>query len=227
MKTLLLTTTGLLFASPPDGDREKGLEAYRAGRYAEAQAAFARAAAEAPESAELQWNLALAAWRAGDLATAEVAAEKYAALDPDAKVDLHRGLLGAVRYAEAEAFEAEALEAERAAAGAPPPADGEPADPLPLQERPLRTALQAQEHFVGGARANQTQQLLRNTERALRKVDALKQRIEELLRERQQQPQRPEQPGEEQQDGQEPQPEGEQPESQQVQQPDARPEPRQ
>ncbi|MCK5944387.1 MAG: tetratricopeptide repeat protein, partial [Planctomycetes bacterium] len=76
---ILLTTIAVWAVAMGGGDRELGLELYAEGRYAEAQAAFARALKQEPDSAELQWNLALAAWRAGDLATAEVAAEKYAA----------------------------------------------------------------------------------------------------------------------------------------------------
>ena len=78
MKTLLTTLTALALAAP-NGDREEGLRLYREGRYAAAQAAFARALEASPDAPELQWNLALAAWRAGDLVTAETAAEKYAA----------------------------------------------------------------------------------------------------------------------------------------------------
>ncbi|MGB3965750.1 MAG: tetratricopeptide repeat protein, partial [Planctomycetota bacterium] len=93
MKTLLLLS---LLALGPGGERERGLQLYREGRFAEAAAAFQKALDEDGDSAELQWNLALAAWRAGDLTTAETAAEKYAALDRNARVDLHAGLLGAV-----------------------------------------------------------------------------------------------------------------------------------
>ncbi|MBZ0150534.1 MAG: hypothetical protein K8J09_03310, partial [Planctomycetes bacterium] len=72
---------GVLGLAPQGGgDQEQGAEAYRQGRFADAVRSFQSAAAAAGGSAELQWNLALAAYGAGDLATAETAAEKYAAL---------------------------------------------------------------------------------------------------------------------------------------------------
>ena len=106
MKTLLLTT--VLWTAFAGGDRERGVQLYKDGKYSEAQAAFTAAVVNDPESAELQWNLALAAWRAGDLATAELAAEKYSALAKDAKDELHRGMLGAIRFAEALELEQQA-----------------------------------------------------------------------------------------------------------------------
>ena len=159
MKILLLST--LLLTALSGGDRERGMQLYKDGRFPEAQAAFQSALADNPESAELQWNLALSAWRAGDLTTAEVAAEKYAALSKDAKDDLHRGLLGAVRFAEAEALELAADQALAASqqpsmAAGPPDPDAEPVAPLPLLEKALQKAVQAKNHFVRGARAKAT-----------------------------------------------------------------------
>ena len=192
MKILLLST--LLLTALSGGDRERGMQLYKDGRFPEAQAAFQSALADNPESAELQWNLALSAWRAGDLTTAEVAAEKYAALSKDAKDELHRGLLGAVRFAEAEALELAADQALAASqqppmAAGPPDPDAEPVAPLPLLEKALQKAVQAKNHFVRGARAKATPELLRNTERSLRKIDELQQRIEELRKQQEQQQQ--------------------------------------
>ncbi|MBX3462357.1 MAG: hypothetical protein KF830_04245 [Planctomycetes bacterium] len=202
MKTMLLTAWLAAFAG---GDREEGLRLYREGRFAEAAQAFRRAVEHEGDSAELQWNLALASWRAGDLAAAETAAEKYAALAKDARRDLHRGLLGNVRYAEAQALEAgaEAL----LQGGAPPPAAGTaPPDPLPLLEQALDKVQQAQEHFVAGAVGGPAAALPRNAERALRYAEALQQRIEELKRQRQEQQQEQQQQQQEQPDGDQPQP---------------------
>jgi len=176
------------------GERERGLQLYHDGKFAEAVAAFRAAIAHDGDSAELQWNLALASWRAGDLAAAETAAEKYAAMAKNARVDLHAGLLGAVRHDEAKAFEAQA--------GSPPAtAGGEPApDPLPLLEQALLKATQARDHFVRGASANASAELLRNTERSLRLIEGLEQKIEELKKQREQQPKDESQPSDEKND---------------------------
>lgn len=186
MKILLLTT--VLWSAFVGGDRERGMQLYKEGKFQEAQVAFTAALKGDPDSAELQWNLALAAWRAGDLDTAEVAAEKYAALATDAKDELHRGMLGAIRFAEARKFEEQADQAIATAKNQPvqpdPDAD-EPQQPLPLLEKALQKALSARDHFVRGARANPTPEILRNTERALRKIDELKKRIEEQMKQEQ------------------------------------------
>lgn len=184
MKGLLLTLLGLW----PGGDREQGLQLYREGRFAEAAAAFQRAVQSEGDSPELQWNLALAHWRAGELAAAETAAEKYAATSASVQVDLHSGLLGAIRHQEALAKVAEA-DAAQAAAGQPPTtaAGTAPAaaDPLPLLQAALAKANQARDHFVRGAKVEATPELRRNTERTLRLIDELKRRIEALEQQRQ------------------------------------------
>lgn len=180
MKTLCLA---VLLAWLPGGDRERGLQLYKDGKYAEAAAAFRAAIEQEGDSAELQWNLALASWRGGDLPAAETAAEKYVALAKDARTDLHAGLLGAVRHDEAKALESKA----DAAATTPPAAGAQPADPLPLLEQALQKAQQARDHFVRGASANPTPELLRNTERALRTIDELQKKIDEVKKQREQQ----------------------------------------
>jgi hypothetical protein len=188
MKTLLLCS--LLWALP-GGDRDEGLAHFAAGRYAEAAASFRRAIDSEGDSAELHYNLALASWRSGDLAAAEIAAEKYAALAGAVRPELHRGLLGAVRYDEAKALAAKA-EALGTGAGAPPAAPGEPGaappDPLPLLEQALAKTNQAKEHFVRGAVAGASPELVRNTERALGLAAELERRIEELKKQREQEP---------------------------------------
>ncbi len=207
----LLSTIAVLAVALGGGDREEGLKRYREGDYAGAQAAFTRALERAPDSAELQWNLALAAWRAGDLATAETAAEKYAASSDGAATDRHRGMLGAIRFAEAEAFERRADAAANAPQTAAPGADEEPADPVPLLEQAVQKAFQAKNHFIRAVRAKPTPELVRNTERAVQKLEALKERLEELLNQRPQQPDENGEPGKEgdQQEGdQDPQEQG-------------------
>jgi len=196
MKILFLST--VLWSAIAGGDRERGLQLYEAGKYAEAQAAFVAALADDPESAELQWNLALAAWRAGDLATAELAADKYAANSGDVKEELHRGMLGAVRLAQSTAIEAQADEALAAlqspptqppSASASPGSDSEEPDPLGLLREARKKAVSAKTNFVRGVRAKPTPELLRNTERALRKIEELTKRIEELEKQQQEQQQ--------------------------------------
>ena len=227
MKTLLLTT--LLFAVPvAGGDRDRGLELYREGKYADAVAAFQRAAEAGDESAELQWNLALAAYRAGNLSVAEIAAEKYAALAREAKPELHKGLLGAVRHDQArqlvqQATAAVAQQQSPPTTGRDPAQQPQPEDPLPLLEQALGKAKQAKNYFVRGAAANATPELQRNTERTLRFIKELEELIEELKKQREQQDeeQQDQDEGEEQQDDeQQEQPESEEgePEQQEEQQ---------
>ena len=193
MKTLLLCAC-LLTAH--GGDREKGLQCYREGRYAEAAAAFRAAIASEGDSADLQFNLALASWRAGDLAAAETAVEKYAAMAGDARTELHAGLLGALRHEEAKLREAEA-DALIANSGQPtvvpngapnaPPAP--PGDPMPLLEQALQKASQSQDYFLRGVKAKATPELLRNVERSLRTIEEIEKKIEELKKQRKEQKQ--------------------------------------
>lgn len=200
MKSIVLAT---LLALVPGGERERGLQLYREGRFVEAAAAFRAAIAADGDSAELQWNLALASWRAGELAAAETAAEKYMALDRAARPGLHAGLLGAVRHDEAKALQAQA---EAAGPGQPPAAGGDPpADPLPLLEQAKQKAEAARDHFVRGAQAEPLPELQRNLERSLRTIADLERRIEELKKQREQQPKPDEQkPGDQEKPKDEP-----------------------
>ena len=184
MKTLLLCACLLAW---PGGDREKGLQCYREGRYAEAAAAFRAAIASEGDSADLQFNLALACWRAGDLAAAETAVEKYAAMAGDARTELHAGLLGALRHEEARLREAEA-DALIAGSGQPSVApDAAPEDPLPLLEQALQKAVQSQDYFLRGVKAKPAPELLRNVERSLRTIEEIEKKIEELKKQRKEQ----------------------------------------
>jgi tetratricopeptide (TPR) repeat protein len=192
MKTMLGLVLWLAWL--PGGEQERGLVAYREGRYADAIAAFRAAIAAEGDSPELQWNLALACQAAGDLVGAETAAEKYAALGTAVRTDWHAGLLGAVRHAEATALVAQAGAAAASAttppagpgaAGATPPAA--PTDPLPLLEQALAKAGQARDWFVRAAAAKPSPELQRNLERSLRLITALEQQIEAEKQRREQQ----------------------------------------
>ncbi|MCA8964190.1 MAG: hypothetical protein KDC48_04875 [Planctomycetes bacterium] len=194
MSVLLLFAS---FGAAQDGV-QAALKLYAEGKYDAAAAALRKVEGDAADSPELQYDLALASWRAGDLPTAETAIEKYAALSRTPRVDLHAGLLGAVRFEEARRLEAEAD-----AAGAPSaqaPGGAEPVDPLPLLEQALVKAKQAQDHFVRGTVAAGSAELRRNTERALRYVAALQKKIDELKRQREEQQQKDDQKDDKQED---------------------------
>jgi tetratricopeptide (TPR) repeat protein len=197
----------VLAAAGFGGDREQGMQHLAAGRFAEAAASFRAAIAADGDDAELQWNLAFASLRAGDLAAAETAAEKYAALARQPRVDLHAGLLGAVRYTEAQRTANDALAA-LAAASAPPAAAGAvapptpPADPLPQLEAAKKKATEARDHFVRAAAARPSVELQSNTERSLRLIDALAKWIEDLKQ--QQKDSQPKESGDPQKDAKAP-----------------------
>lgn len=174
------------------GGLQAGLQLYAEGKYEAAAAALREAEATHADSPELQYDLALASWRAGDLAAAETAIEKYAALSRRPRVDLHAGLLGAVRFDEARRLEA--------SAEAPPAAGASAAaDPVAVLEQALAKAKQAQDHFVRGAVAANSPELRRNAERALRYAEELQQKIDE--RKKQQQEQKQDDTKDEKQDG--------------------------
>ncbi len=192
MKILFLSL--LLSAAPfsaAGGDRERGLQLYREGRYQEAAAAFRAALMSEGDSPDLQYDLALASWRAGELSAAEIAVEKFAAQSAGAGADLHAGVLGGVRFDEAKALEhkADALLSAggQPAAAAPGQPTEKPEDPLPLLEQALAKVTQAKDHFVKGAVAAKSPELLRNTERALRYQDELQKKIEELKKQQEEQ----------------------------------------
>ncbi len=191
MKALWLAAMLLV----PGGDRERGLQLYREGKFAAAADAFRAAIASDGDSAELQWNLALAGWRAGQVAdaeaprkerfsAAEAAVEKYAALSSHAQPALHRGLLGAIRFDEAKALEAKADGVAAQPAPAQPSGSAapgaQPEDPLPLLEQALGKAEQARDHFVAAAEVGPSAEIARNMERALRLIDELQKKIEDL-----------------------------------------------
>jgi hypothetical protein len=149
-----LLSLGLLLVG---GDEAKGHAAWNAGRYAEAVASFQAAARERPDDPKLHYNLALAAWRAGDVDAAELAAEKAATLSNGELAPLRDGILGNLRY-----------DAARKAQGA-----GE-LDPA------LASAKAAVDHFARGAEvAPERIELRRNFERAQRLLDELQRQKDE------------------------------------------------
>ncbi len=182
----------LVFGMQGPGD---GLRLYQAGDFAGAVDAFRGAVTAQPESPELLYDLALAEWRAGHLPAAEEAAERYAAAPGGGRVDLHRGLLGNIRFAEAEA-----LAARVAAPASPPlttpPAGGnptpaaQPPDPVDLLEQAVTKAKTARDEFVRAAAAPQAGvELARNTERTLRLLADLEKKLEAAKKQREEQQQ--------------------------------------
>jgi hypothetical protein len=93
------------------GDFATGLEAYRQGRFDEALRAFAEAEAAAGPKvpAEIAYDKALAALRAGDLAEAESSARLAADRGGDGFVSLRDFLLGNVAFSRCEAAERRAI----------------------------------------------------------------------------------------------------------------------
>ena len=172
------------------GEHERGLQLYSEGKFAEAAAAFRAAIAQDGDSAGLQWNLARACFAAGEFEAAEVAAEKYAALAKEARADLHLGMLGAVRHAQAKTLAAAAETPPPPAAvpqGNAGPAAAAPADPLPQLEQALAKAKDAGDYYERAAEAQPAPELLRNLERSQRQQQALAARIDELKKQREQQ----------------------------------------
>jgi tetratricopeptide (TPR) repeat protein len=172
------------------GEHERGLQLYSEGKFAEAAAAFRAAIAQDGDSAGLQWNLARACFAAGEFEAAEVAAEKYAALAKEARADLHLGMLGAVRHAQAKTLAAAAETPPPPAAvpqGNAGPAAAAPADPLPQLEQALAKAKDAGDYYERAAEAQPAPELLRNLERSQRLQQALAARIDELKKQREQQ----------------------------------------
>lgn len=184
----------VLAALPQNPGDSTGAALFRIGKYPEAAAMF-RAEAAASDDALHHYNLALASWRAGELEAAELAIEKYAALAGRPRVDLHAGLLGAIRFDEAQGLAQRADGLLQAAAppvqgpGTPGGAPQVAEDPLPLFEQALAKVDQSREHFVRGAVAGPSPELVRNTERALRFRDELQRKIEALKQQREQQKQ--------------------------------------
>lgn len=161
MKLATIVTLALLAGG---GEHERGLALMQQGQYTEAAAAFRAAAEEDGPSAELSYNLSLALWRAGMFDEAETAAEEAATLSDGAFSGLRDGVLGNLRYTQAQAVRAEDLEVA------------------------LGLANQARDHYLRGAtRGDARPELARNLERAQALVEELEKEIEEQEKEEQEQ----------------------------------------
>jgi tetratricopeptide (TPR) repeat protein len=157
------------------GDEERAHRLYAEGRYKEAAQAFRAELRSRPQDPELHYNLALALWRAGERDEAETAAEKAASLSAGKLAGLRDGILGNLRFEQSAAVE--------------------PTD-LP---RALQLAEQARDLYLAGASRERTPgELVRNLERALRRIDELKQKLAGQKREDKQPPDKDERRDEDQ-----------------------------
>ena len=147
-----------------------GVRAYREGRYRDALRAFSAASEAAGEqaSAELLHNQALAALGAGDLLTAEIAAEKAAARG-DARFRSFRDfLLGNTAFARCE----------RSTRLARLPESGPPAF-----DEAIAHAEASRHHWQRAAASRENwPEACRNIERALIRIEMLKKRREEAVK---------------------------------------------
>lgn len=171
-------------------DATRAEERYAAGDFVGAAAAFSKRLESRPEDAALLYNLALSAWRAGDLARAEDAIDRYAAAPGGGRADLHQGMLGNIRYREAELRAQEAMGSTGNAPLAPrdPQGAAEPKDPLPLLEEGVAKAKAACDAFAKATVDSVPQAgIARNLERALRLQKELEKKLEELKKQREQQ----------------------------------------
>lgn len=170
-------------------DPSAGVQKYAAGDFPGAMTVFEEAAKKAPDLAALQYDLAVAAFRAQDLATAEEAIERYAAMPSGGRADLHHGMLGNIRYRQAEARAKAASGSSPAMplqsqSGAPSPA-AEPTDPVAELEAAVQLAEAARAAFVRAACAKEAgPEVARNTERAVRLREQLKKQLEEAKKQR-------------------------------------------
>jgi tetratricopeptide (TPR) repeat protein len=147
----------------------RGLEHYRAGRYAAAVGDFREALEQTPDDPRLNYDLALACWRVGEMDAAETAAEKAAALSKgrfDARRD---GILGSLRYDRARQLAADTKDQQTE---------------LQNLRQALELATQARGHFQRGALASEGERqgsgavLVRNLERTIRLQKELEKQIE-------------------------------------------------
>ncbi len=159
---------------------------FAAGDYRGAAAAFGKRLESRREDPALLYNLALSAWRAGDLGVAEDAIDRYAAAPGGGRLDLHHGLLGNIRYQEAESLVRESNGDAQPSPLQPRPAAGagpatEPLDPIQTLEDAAKKARAARDSFVRAAGdAAPSPEIVRNAERSLRLLQAIETRIEEL-----------------------------------------------
>lgn len=169
----LLVVGALLFVPGASERFRAGLKAYQEGRFNEALAEFSEAekAAGDKASAELLFNQALSALRAGELASLESSAEKSAARGGEKFAPLRDFLLGNSAFARSEKAEAIAKSPE-----------GEPSaftDAI--------TQAETAKNFWQQAAASRPDwpEARRNVERALLKIEQLKKEKEEADKKKQ------------------------------------------
>lgn len=163
------------------------------GDFRGAAAAFGKRLVSRRDDAALLYNLALSSWRAGDLEAAEDAIDRFASAPSGGRPDLHHGLLGNIRYRQAEALVREANgDAQpsplqpRATAGADP--EPEQKDPIQTLEAAAEKARTARDEFVRAAGDGApTPEIARNAERALRLLQDIEKQIEEMKKQRDEQ----------------------------------------
>lgn len=174
----------------PAGRDASGAERFAAGDYTGAAVAFEKELQTRKEDPALLYNRALAAFRAGDLSTAEDAIDRYAAAPGGGRVDLHKGLLGNIRYREAEALRRRAS-GDAAASPLQPRgqqvAPEQAEDPIELLEAAIGKATAARDTFASAADGKPEPAIARNLERALRLIAELEKQLEDAKKQRDEQ----------------------------------------
>jgi len=174
----------------PTGRDASGAERFAAGDYTGAAVAFEKELQTRKEDPALLYNRALAAFRAGDLSAAEDAIDRYAAAPGGGRVDLHKGLLGNIRYREAEALRRRAS-GDAAASPLQPRgqqvAPEQAEDPIELLEAAIGKAKSARDTFASAADGKPEPAIARNLERALRLIAELEKQLEDAKKQRDEQ----------------------------------------
>ncbi len=174
----------------PTGRDASGAERFAAGDYTGAAVAFEKELQARKEDPALLYNRALAAFRAGDLSAAEDAIDRYAAAPGGGRVDLHKGLLGNIRYREAEALRRRAS-GDAAASPLQPRgqqvAPEQAEDPIELLEAAIGKAKSARDTFASAADGKPEPAIARNLERALRLIAELEKQLEDAKKQRDEQ----------------------------------------
>ena len=177
----------------PDVRAGEAEKRFADGDFRGAAVAFGKQLESRRDDAALLYNLALSRWRAGELDAAEDAIDRYAAAPAGGRPDLHHGLLGNIRYREAEELVREAngdarpspLQS-RAVPGADPAQKQQ--DPIKKLEDAAGKARIARDEFVLAAGDGMpTPEIARNAERALRLLRDIERQIEERKRQREEQ----------------------------------------